>query len=317
MAQLSSYSKVWALSHMQAQGLFEGPVVVQEKVDGSQFSFGNLGGELHCRSKGQQIGYGGNQEGMFKKAVRTADLVFQTGTIPEGMIIRGEALDKPHHNTLAYGRVPIGNVVLWDISEKDGSEMYLEPSRVAELANKWSLEVSPTFFEGPLSMSEALRLYQEDWSRRPSFLGGAIEGVVIKNYKRCDGFGKMLAAKIVADDFKEQNAANWDAQKQGNIIDRIIGAFNKEAIWEKAIQHARDDGLLVGEAKDIGYLIGAVKKDFGMEHHDFIQKRLMKEFYADVERGVMRGFPEFYKKRLMEQALEKTLEKALEPTNDA
>jgi hypothetical protein len=291
---------------MQAQGLFTGAVVVQEKVDGSQFSFGNLNGELHCRSKGQQIGYGGNQEGMFKAAVRTADLVFQTGTIPEGMVIRGECLDKPHHNTLSYKRVPVGNVVIWDISEKDGSEMYLAPRQVAHLAAKWSLEVAPTLFEGTLTMHEALKFYTENWANRESFLGGPrIEGVVIKNYGRCDGFGKMLAAKIVADDFKEQNAANWDQQKQGNIIDRIIATFNKEAVWEKAIQHARDEGQLVGEAKDIGYLIGAVKKDFGMEHHDFISKRLMKEFYNDVERGVLRGFPEYYKQKLLEKALEK------------
>jgi ATP-dependent RNA circularization protein (DNA/RNA ligase family) len=306
MAQLSSYSKVWALGHMQAQGLFDGPVVISEKLDGSQFSFGNLKGELHCRSKGTQIGYGGNQEGMFKKAVRTADLIFQTGTLPDGMVVRAECLDKPHHNTLSYNRVPVGNVAIWDITEREGSEMYLEPSKVQELAKMWGLEVCPTLFEGSTTASEVLKRYQEEWINRESFLGGPkIEGIVIKNYKRCDGFGKMLAAKIVSDDFKEQNTANWDAQKQGSIIDRIIQTFNKEAIWQKAIQHASEDGKLLGEAKDLGYLIGAVKKDFGVEHHDFIQKKLMKEFYADIERGVMRGFPEFYKRLLLEKALER------------
>jgi len=306
MAQLSSYSKVWALGHMQAQGLFDGPVVVQEKLDGSQFSWANLGGEFVCRSKGQEITHDGTPGGMFAKARNTALQLFEANAIPEGMLVRGECLNKPCHNTLAYNRVPTGNVAIWDISEQANSEIYLEPAKVQELAKMWGLEVCPTLFEGTTSASEVLKRYQEEWINRESFLGGPkIEGIVIKNYKRCDGFGKMLAAKIVSDDFKEQNTANWDAQKQGSIIDRIIQTFNKEAIWQKAIQHASEDGKLLGEAKDIGYLIGAVKKDFGVEHHDFIQKKLMKEFYADIERGVMRGFPEHYKRLLLERALER------------
>src|SRR5260370_27947012 len=203
MAKLSGYGKVWALGHQQAQDLLDGEVVIQEKVDGSQFSFGNLGGELHARSKGQAIGYGGNCEGMFAKAMKTADLIFRTGTLPEGMVVRGECLDKPRHNTIAYERVPVGNIIIWDISENDGSEIYLSPTRVEELAKMWGLEIVPTFYTGPITKPELGKLAKE-YMDRVSILGKAkIEGIVIKNYKRCDAFGKMLSAKIVSEDFKE------------------------------------------------------------------------------------------------------------------
>jgi ATP-dependent RNA circularization protein (DNA/RNA ligase family) len=289
---------------MQADGLLDGPVVIQEKIDGSQFSFGNLNGELHARSKGVQIGIGGNCEGMFKKAYRAADLIFRTGTIPEGMVIRGETLDKPKHNTLAYSRVPTGNVIIFDITPEDGTERYLAPNEVRGLADKWGLECVPILFSGEVTAPEIKKLWETDWSQRESVLGGAkIEGVVIKNYSKVDGMGKLLCCKLVRDDFKEANTENWKAQQPGSIIERLILSFNKEAIWEKAIQHARDDGKLLGEAKDIGYLIGTLKKDFHEEHSERIKKEIFKEFYSDIERRVMKGFPEFYKAQLLDKAL--------------
>lgn len=301
--QIHSYGKVWALGHMMAEGLLDGPVVIQEKIDGSQFSFGNLNGELHARSKSAQVGVGENCEGMFKRAWNTADLVFRTGTLPEGMVVCGECLDKPKHNTLRYNRVPTGNFIIWDVTEQDGSEKYLPVPRVQELAKQWGLECSPTFYQGELLRSGLEKLW-EDLQKKESILGGtAIEGIVIKNYAKVDGMGKMLCGKIVRPEFKEANSAEWTGKQPGSVIERIIDSFNKEAIWQKAIQHAKEDGKLFGEAKDIGYLIPAVKKDFGIENSDEIKKKLAKEFYPDIERAILKGFPEFYKQRLLQEAL--------------
>lgn len=300
MSQLSSYSKVWAVTHMQAEAIFDGPVVVQEKVDGSQFSFGNLDGELHCRSKGQAIGFGGNQEGMFAKAVRTADLIFRTGTLPEGCCVRCETLDKPRHNSLQYGRVPTGNIVIYDITMRDGSEKYLPPEEVKKFADMWGLEVVPLYYQGILNKQQLYK-YLDEWMKRESFLGASkIEGVVIKNYAKCDGFGKALIAKFVSDSFKEQNAENWKAQSHGSAIDRIIASYNNEAIWRKSVQHLRDEGALQNAPQDIGRLIGEIKKDFGMEHGEIIKKKIFHEYYPDIERAILRGFPEWYKKYLQE-----------------
>lgn len=50
---INSYPSIYSLGHRYISELFSGPVVIQEKIDGSQFSFGNLNGKLFCRSKGQ------------------------------------------------------------------------------------------------------------------------------------------------------------------------------------------------------------------------------------------------------------------------
>lgn len=300
MAQLHSYSKVWAFTHREAARLFDGPVVIQEKIDGSQFSFGNIDGALHCRSKGQAVGPGGNQEGMFNKAVRTAELIFSTGTVPEGMCVRCEYLEKPKHNTLSYGRVPVGNLVIFDITPEDGTEKYLSPEEVRNYAVMWGLEVAPLLHFGPIRVEDFKRSLKV-WMDRESFLGGTkIEGVVVKNYSQCDTMGKSLCGKFVSDQFKEANGANWKGQSTGSAIEQIIASFNKEAIWNKAIQHKREEGVLTNSPQDIGMLIGEVKKDFGIEHGEAIKRKIFKEFYSDIERGVMNGFPEWYKKKLIE-----------------
>ena len=45
MTVLTSYPKVYQLGHKAVLDIFSGPVVIQEKIDGSQFSFGLVGGE--------------------------------------------------------------------------------------------------------------------------------------------------------------------------------------------------------------------------------------------------------------------------------
>ena len=67
-----SYPSVYALGHKALDQLFEGPVLVEEKIDGSQYSMAVLeDGELHCRSKGAQINLVA-PERMFERAVETA-----------------------------------------------------------------------------------------------------------------------------------------------------------------------------------------------------------------------------------------------------
>lgn len=302
--KIHSYGKVWALGKLGTDELLNGPIIVQEKIDGSQFSFGNIGGELWARSKGQQVGEGGNVEGMFAKAWQTAELVFRTGTIPEGMVIRCETLDKPKHNVLAYNRVPVGNIIIYDITLEDGTEKYLPPEEMNKWAIMWGLQTVPLFHYGELKMVE-LKAKLPEWLKRESVLGGqTIEGIVIKNHAKLDGMGKMLACKVVREEFKEAHNLEWKAQKPGSVIEQIIASFNKENIWQKAIQHAKEDGILLNEPKDIGYLIGAIKRDFHDEQGEAIKKKIFREFYADIERGIMRGFPEWYKNQLLEKALE-------------
>src|SRR3990167_11221944 len=123
-----SYPSIYNLGNKAVADLFSVPVIIQEKIDGSQFSFCvTEEGEVLVRSKGQVI----NAEAptsMFKRAVGT--VLSLKGSLHPAWTYRGEVLDKPKHNVLAYDRVPHGNVILFDIN--DGEESFLQQKDVFE-----------------------------------------------------------------------------------------------------------------------------------------------------------------------------------------
>lgn len=302
MAQLWAYPKIWALGHAQLTDLLHGPVVIQEKVDGSQFSFGNIEGKLHMRSKGQPVGAGGKGDGMFEKAARTAELIFATGTLPEGMVVRCETLSRPCHNTLAYDRVPTGNIAVFDIEQ--GPMGFLAPATVQEQCKLWGIEAVPLFAYDDYT-ADQLRYHLPKWLDTTSFLGGQkLEGVVVKNYRVLTPILQQPAfGKFVSEAFKEVHSASWKERNPGRSdkIQLLIDRYRTPARWNKSVQHARDEGVLLNEPKDIGMLIGRIKSDLLEECGDEIRQQLFKEFLDDVVKGVIRGFPEYYKQQLLEQ----------------
>src|SRR5688572_28061934 len=141
MNQIRSYPSVMQVGHKMIADIFKSPVLVEEKVDGSQFSFGLIGGELVCRSKGKQQLLDAPDE-MFKKAIEN----IRTFILHPEWTYRGEYLSKPKHNTLAYSRVPANNIILYDIDA--GLEEYMSPAEKHAEAARLGLEFVPVLFEG-------------------------------------------------------------------------------------------------------------------------------------------------------------------------
>src|SRR5277367_1581630 len=131
---ISGYGSPVNLGHKSVLGVLDGDVVIQEKVDGSQFSFGLRDGVVCCRSKGVQIHT--EDPGMFKAAVETA--LGRKDVLREGWTYRGEFLGKPKHNILPYQRVPRHGVVLFDVDR--GDQDYLGTGFLREECARVDLE---------------------------------------------------------------------------------------------------------------------------------------------------------------------------------
>ena len=291
---LHSYPSIYALGHKAIAELLLDPVVVQEKVDGSQFSFGLIDGVLHIRSKGAVIDPRAADK-LFTGAVATVINRQERNLLRAGWTYHAEVLAKPKHNTICYARVPVGNLVLFDIVV--GPECYLPPETVAAEAKRLELEVVPTLFEGVVSNFEQV----EGFLARESFLGGAqIEGIVIKNYARFGVDKKALMGKWVSDAFKEKHNADWKIRNPNGkmTVDTIGAALCTVARWEKAIQHIRDGGLLTDTPSDIGPIIKEVIEDVKKEEIDYIKTVLFENFWKAISQGAVRGLPEWYKARL-------------------
>lgn len=296
MEKLHSYPSLFAIGHRATAELFDGPVIVEEKIDGSQFSFGiSESGELMCRSKGVQIVL--DEAGMFSSGVAAAKSV--ANLLKPGWTYRGEYLRVPKHNTLTYDRVPKNHVIIFDINT--GLECYLGAAEKAEECARIGFEVVPLLYEGMIGGPHALT----DLLNRTSVLGGPkIEGVVVKP-KAYDKFGqdkKAIIGKFVSEDFKEKHSVEWKESNRGSgdILLTLGSELRSEARWAKAVQHLRDSGKLEGSPKDIGALIREVPADILKECAAEIQERLMKWAWPKIQRDTIRGLPEWYKQQLLE-----------------
>lgn len=291
---LPSFPKVYNIGHPYLADLFDGPVLVQEKVDGSQFSFGVVDGEIHFRSKNNDLWPG--KGGMFDVGMDA--LMGVMPMLTPGWVYRGEYLAKPKHNCLKYDRVPKHHVIIFDVTT--GPESYLSPYELREEAARLDLDLVPFIFVGEVCNEGQVKLMLENGS----VLGGTqVEGVVVKNYARFGYDGRALMGKYVREDFKERNKSNWRKENptQSDIIVRIAAEYTTEARWRKAVQHLAEAGTLEHSPRDIGPLIGEVQKDIHSEAGDEIKEMLFKWAWEQVRRQVTRGFPEWYKGELLKR----------------
>lgn len=297
MESFNSYPSIYALGHKALQGLLDVPVLVEEKVDGSQFSFGVTedGLEVKVRSKGANL-YVEAPEKMFKQAVATV-LDIEKALTP-GWTYRAEYLSKPKHNALVYNRVPEKHLIIFDIN--DGHESYLGPEAKAEEAQKVGLECVPMLYQGTELTLDVIRELLDT----ESVLGGQkIEGVVVKplEYNLFGQDKKVLMGKFVSEAFKEVHAGSW---KEGNpgqkdIIQRIGMRYQTQARWQKALMHLKESGVIEGNLKDIGHMMREVPEDILKEHKEEMMEELWQWAWPSIRRITVAGLPEYYKEELL------------------
>lgn len=306
MSSWHSYSKIFNLGHRAVRDITKRPVSVEEKIDGSQFSFGvfttpNASGEsfnppdLKVRSRGREIPLG-SEDKLFAPAIQTAQRLAHANTLVPNWTYRGEVLCKPKHNTLEYGRVPDGNIILFDVNR--GEEDYLTREEKEAEARRLGLMIVPELFRGMISLDNLNTLLGLE-----SCLGKVkIEGVVLKPLEPVFGpDGKTLMAKHVSEAFKEVHQKNWktDNPNSADILERIGTALAAPARWNKAIQRRAEAGELEDDPRDIGPLIKTIQADIHEEEEDGIKAQLYKWAKQTLLRRSVRGFPEWYKSRLM------------------
>jgi hypothetical protein len=308
MSSWHSYASSFALGHNALTTLFLDPVTVEEKVDGSQFSFGrfhqlNVLGELvgpdviKVRSKGREIFVspdGVSSEKMFQRAIDS--VLARSKDLTPGWTYRAEYLQKPKHNALAYDRVPKDNLIVFDISI--GEERYLPYFDKMAEAERIGLETVPLLYEGWVTDMETLKSFLD----RTSVLGGQkIEGFVVKNYTRFGKDKKILFGKYVSDSFKEVHDVSWKDEnpKQGEIVQQVINWLRTPARWSKAVQHLEESGRLEGSPRDIGNLFIEVPHDVKEEFEEEIKTKLFAWAWPQISRGITAGMAEWYKERLL------------------
>lgn len=296
---LHTYPSIFNLGHKAIQDLTKGPVIVEEKVDGSQFSFSKLAstGEIVCRSKGAAINMQA-PEGMFIRAVEVVTAL--APLLTPGFVYRGEYLKSAKHNVMAYDRHPNNHIILFDITW--GDEAYCPRAEKEDEARRLGLEIVPLLFEGMLTDETLLRTLLDT----TSVLGAQkIEGVVIKR-AAYDLFGrdkKVLFGKFVSEAFRENHAKDWKqehGQKScGDIIQLLASQYGLPGRFAKALIHLKEGGTIENSPKDIGALIAEIPNDIQKECEEDIKTKLWNWAWPQLRRAVTKGVPQWYKDKLM------------------
>lgn len=276
------YPKPKALGTSGLASLLLGPIAIEEKIDGSQFQFREsvVGGEIvrECQSRTQGVPLGA--VGMFSRAAFHVEAM----NLTRGYTYRAEYLSKPKHNVLAYDRVPHKNIMLFDVQGPDG--VFLTRAAKELEAARLGCECVPLLFEGRWPLGKTFDGFME----LESVLGGcAIEGIVIKNYATNPPlFGKVVSAK-----FKEIAGGKIKAPRE-SVVESLLTQLRTEARWQKAVQHLTEDGVLVGEMRDIGLLVKEIQDDTLDESKDEILAALYEWISPQIRKGVVSGFSQWY-----------------------
>lgn len=304
--KIQSFPKIFSIGTPYIKNIFDEKVYITEKVDGSQFAFGMIDGELLLRSKGAQI-FPESPQKMFSNGVDYVMTLYDELQLHEGDIYYCEYLQKPKHNVISYERIPKNYLALFGVYSIHDNKWFSDVE-LDEEADRIGIDSVPLLFTGIINEKNILNTLN-DLLNTESFLGHPyIEGFVVKRYVDYIVGGQVLplmAGKYVSEKFKEVHRSEWKKENTGKgKWDLFKESYRTEARWEKAIQHLRDEDKLVNEPKDIGPLIKEIMRDITDEEKEIIKDKLWKEFGSDLLRKSVAGFPEWYKERLMKSSFE-------------
>ena len=253
-------------------------------------------------SKGSEFGH--KPDNLFDPAADQIRRMYSDGLLTKGWSYHAETLRGPKQNTLVYDHPPKNNLALYGVTKEDGSQIS-EYNQLEDIAGKLDIDVVPLIYRGFVDPTTILEMLN-GWLNQTSYLGGVkIEGVVLKNYAETifiGGMVFMVQAKYVREDFKEQNDKNWKAMKTAPVL-AIGESLRTQARWNKAYQHARENGVDVETVQAIGPLMKLLNVDIIEEDKEMIKDFLFEAYKKEIQRIATRGLPEYHKARMVKPDL--------------
>ena len=299
---IKAFPKIFAIGTDYIRDLFNHPVEITEKVDGSQYCFGkDPDGNLYMRSKGKQL-FPEFADKNFVPAVNHTLAV--QDIMPKDMVFYCETLARPHHNSLTYNRIPRNNLYLFGVSDYTGTKFDSNLNYYADLLCIDRAVVLNNYFESKIDSFESIK----EILNMESYLGGPkIEGFVVKNYYNPFLLGgqpiPVMAGKFISEQYKEISRQSWGKENTSKGKWEVFkDSYLNQNRWEKAIQHLRDDGILINDPKDIGILLKEIQRDIIEEEKETIKNFLWSEFGKELLRHSVRGFAEYYKEKLLSRS---------------
>jgi hypothetical protein len=303
--KMSNYPKIENVWQGEASWISHVPhgveVSVEEKLDGSQISFGKTqDGMFYINSKRRKL-YQCNAAGAeaefpvpagFQMAVDS--LVGRRNLVMPGAHFVGEAITKRRHNKIKYGRIPPSGVVVFACAV-DGE--YLKDYRsVVDIVLKFETAREIERLPGWTRIDDA---QLSGYLSQESMLGGStIEGVVLKPWVGDHPVRHLSMVKYVSPEFREANKTR-SIRPRNATVDSLIDFYRTPGRWAKVIEQCKDEGVLDGAMNDMPHLLRHMNEEFEIEEADTVASTLYKAHRKDIMKGLARGFADYYREYLI------------------
>jgi hypothetical protein len=246
------YEKIHRLGKEETEGILVGKVHVMEKIDGANASIWKENDTLCTGSRSRYLG-NDNFNG-FGTFVQSHEGIKKALEENPTLRLYGEWLVR---HTIVYKETSYKKFYLFDVFD---GEKYWSTDKVIEFAKKYDIPYAEYYgtFENP-TVEQLEELVGK------SSLGDKGEGIVLKNFDFVNKFGDICYAKIVKQEFMEENAI-------------IFGGNNKhsETYWEMYIVNKYM--TLARIEKIIHKIESEVGSSLGLEH----TSRIINTAYHDM-----------------------------------
>lgn len=284
------YPKIHRLGKEETEGILEGVVHIEEKIDGANVQIWMEDGELQCGTRNNHIKEGFNG---FVDYVKNSEPIKKFFEQNPNMRLYGEWLVR---HTISYKETSYKQFYLFDITEvKDGEE-------VEEFKERWfvymmgqSFGINTPAYHGEFTnptLEEIMPFVGK------SVLGDKGEGVVLKNHAFRDKFGNHNYAKIVTESFKEDNGVTFggnnkhsDSYWEMYVVNKYMTLARIEKIMNK-IQPLIDKRL---DLEHIPRISNTAYHDMLTEEIWEIAGKVQAINFATLKRVAMKKAVQIYK----------------------
>lgn len=220
------YEKIHRLGKDEVDGILDGEVLVQEKIDGANTSIWMENDKPHFASRNQEIisGFNGFVD-YINAGTEIRKLLYDYSSLR----LYGEWL-VPH--TVQYNKDCYKHWYMYDIFDTN-KEAYLHPEYTFALASEYLILTPRQFGKFINPTEEQLKEFVGQ-----SALASKGEGIVIKNHNFINRWGNRVYAKMVRQEFLEDNAIAFNSNSKASE------AYNEMYIINKWMTKARVDKIM-------------------------------------------------------------------------
>jgi hypothetical protein len=235
------YPKIHRLGKEETAGILIGTVHVEEKIDGANAQIWMSDGKILCGSRNNTLTAdvdnpkeGDNMFNGFVEWVAKSEAVRRLFTEHPEMRLYGEWLVR---HTIHYSETAYKQFYLFDITIVSDEEVeeFLPKAVVRQVGKMYGFNM-PTY-HGEFYNPEVDALMEFVGK---STIGPEGEGVVLKNHDFIDAFGNRTYAKIVTENFKENNAVTFggnnkhaEAYSEMYVVNKYMTLGRVEKIMNK------------------------------------------------------------------------------------